>query len=146
MKDKPTCVISDVSTGRLTSQSSFLLPQWGGIFILNDENNSPSLHLSHDKLRPVFQNFATQLAALLGVPSVPPGLNMGKSPFLSNWQLDALLRRRALQNAQGTQDTLYSIVKLVDQIDNMPVGQVVRDDILDALTSLHEVRSQLMSY
>jgi phosphatidylinositol glycan class S len=71
---------------------------------------------------------------------------MGKSPLPSDWQLDALLRRRALQNVQGTQDTLHSIVKLVDQIDNMPVGQVVRDDVLDALTSLHEVRTELTSY
>ncbi|KAJ8586391.1 hypothetical protein M405DRAFT_795638 [Rhizopogon salebrosus TDB-379] len=124
--------------GHPTSQSSFLLPQWGGIFILNDEFDSHSLHLSHDDLKPVFHNFATQLAALLGVPPVPPGLSMGKSPLPSDWQLDALLRRRALQNVQGTQDTLHSIVKLVDQIDNMPVGQVVRDDVLDALTSLHE--------
>ncbi|OJA17660.1 hypothetical protein AZE42_03010 [Rhizopogon vesiculosus] len=124
--------------GRPTSQSSFLLPQWGGIFILNNEHNSPPSHLSQDELKPVFRNFATQLAALLGVPPVPPGLSVGERPILSDWQLDALLRRRALQNVQGTQDTLYSIVKLVDQIDNMPVGQVVRDDVLDALASLHE--------
>ncbi|OAX42620.1 hypothetical protein K503DRAFT_826775 [Rhizopogon vinicolor AM-OR11-026] len=124
--------------GRPTSQNSFLLPQWGGIFILNDELDSPSSHLSQDKLEPVFRNFAIQLAALLGVPPVPLGLSVGERPILSDWQLDALLRRRALQNVQGTQDTLYSIVKLVDQIDNMPVGQVVRDDILDALASLHE--------
>ncbi|KAG0704920.1 phosphatidylinositol-glycan biosynthesis class S protein-domain-containing protein [Suillus ampliporus] len=124
--------------GRPTSQSSFLLPQWGSIFILNDEHNPSSLHLSYNDLKPVFRNFATQLAALLGVPPVPIGLSVGESTILSDWQLDALLRRRALQNVQGSQDTLYSIVKLVDQINNMPVGQVVRDDVLDALASLHE--------
>jgi phosphatidylinositol glycan class S len=125
------------SEGRPTNQSSFLLPQWGSIFVLNNEINSSSLHLSYNDLKPVFRNFATQLAALLGVPPVPLGLSMEGS-FLSDWQLDALLRRRALQNVQGSQDTLYSIVKLVDQINNMPVGQVVRDDVLDALASLHE--------
>lgn len=77
------------------------------------------------------------------MPPVPPGLSVGGSPILSDWQLDALLRRRALQNVQGSQDTLYSIVKLVDQIDNMPVGQVVRNDVLDALSFLHEVRSAI---
>ena len=134
-------VISDLSTGCPTSQSSFLLPQWGSIFILNDELSSSSLHLSYNDLKPVFRNFATQLAALLGVPPVPPGLNVEGNLVLSDWQLDALLRRRALQNVQGSHDTLHSIMKLVDQIDNMPVGQVVRDDVLDALASLHEVRS-----
>jgi hypothetical protein len=133
-------IISDLLIGRPTNQSSFLLPQWGSIFVLNNEINSSSLHLSYNDLKPVFRNFATQLAALLGVPPVPLGLSMEGS-FLSDWQLDALLRRRALQNVQGSQDTLYSIVKLVDQINNMPVGQVVRDDVLDALASLHEVRS-----
>ncbi|KAG2117296.1 phosphatidylinositol-glycan biosynthesis class S protein-domain-containing protein [Suillus discolor] len=125
------------SEGRPINQSSFLLPQWGSIFILNNELNSSSLHLSYNDLKPVFRNFATQLAALLGVPPVPLGLSMEGS-FLSDWQLDALLRHRALQNVQGSQDTLHSIIKLVDQINNMPVGQVVRDDVLDALASLHE--------
>ncbi|KAG1812389.1 phosphatidylinositol-glycan biosynthesis class S protein-domain-containing protein [Suillus variegatus] len=125
------------SEGRPINQSSFLLPQWGSIFILNNELNSSSLHLSYNDLKPVFRNFATQLAALLGVPPVPLGLIMEGS-FLSDWQLDALLRHRALQNVQGSQDTLHSIIKLVDQINNMPVGQVVRDDVLDALASLHE--------
>ncbi|OAX39231.1 hypothetical protein K503DRAFT_792056 [Rhizopogon vinicolor AM-OR11-026] len=100
---------------------------WGGIFILNNELNSPSSHLSQAGLKPVFRNSATQLSVLLGVPPVPRGLN-----------LDALLHRRALQNVQDTQDTLYSIVKLLDHIDNVPVGQVVRDDVLDGLASLHD--------
>lgn len=126
------------SEGRPTNQSSFLLPQWGSIFILNNEFNSSSSHLSYNDLKPIFRNFATQLAALLGVPPVPLGLSMEESSVLSDWQLDALLRRRAFQNVQGSQDTLHSIVKLVDQINNMPVGQVVRDDVLDALASLHE--------
>ncbi|KAG2134845.1 phosphatidylinositol-glycan biosynthesis class S protein [Suillus clintonianus] len=124
--------------GRPTNQNSFLLPQWGSIFILNNELDSSSLHLSYNDLKPVFRNFATQLTALLGVPPVPLGLSMEESSALSDWQLDTLLRRRALQNVQGSQDTLHSIVKLVDQINNMPVGQVVRDDVLDALASLHE--------
>ncbi|KAG2361157.1 hypothetical protein BDR07DRAFT_1287984, partial [Suillus spraguei] len=133
----PMNIIDSEGKCRPTNQSSFLLPQWGSIFILNNELSS-SLHLSHDNLKPVFRNFATQLAALLGVPPVPLGLSMEESSVLSDWQLDALLRRRALQNVQGSQDTLLSIVKLVDQINNMPVGQVVRDDVLDALASLHE--------
>ncbi|KAG1720043.1 phosphatidylinositol-glycan biosynthesis class S protein-domain-containing protein [Suillus lakei] len=126
------------SEGRPANQSSFILPQWGSIFILNNELNSSPLHLSYNDLKPVFHNFATQLAALLGVPPVPLGLSVEESCILSDWQLDALLRRRAWQNVQGSQDTLHSIVKLVDQINNMPVGQVVRDDVLDALASLHE--------
>jgi phosphatidylinositol glycan class S len=61
------------------------------------------------------------------------------APVLTGWQLDALLRRRALENAEGAQDTLKSIVKLVDQIENMPVGQNVKGDVQDSLTALDQV-------
>jgi len=49
------------------------------------------------------------------------------------------MRRRSLENARGSQETLQSIVKLVDQIENMPVGQDVLGDIQDALAALEEV-------
>lgn len=72
---------------------------------------------------------------------LPPGLSSSnhQSP-LTGWQFDALIRRRALENSQGSQNTLKSIVKLVDQIGNMPVGQNVKGDVLDALTALDKVR------
>jgi GPI-anchor transamidase subunit S len=50
------------------------------------------------------------------------------------------MRRRTLENAHGSQETLQSIVKLVDQIENMPVGQDVLGDVHNALTALEEVR------
>jgi len=90
----------------------------------------------------VFSSFSTQLLALLGAPPLPQAITHSTTDrafFLSDWQLDALIRRRALENAQGSQDTLQSIVKLVDQIGNMPVGEDVRDDIEDALTALASV-------
>lgn len=123
---------------------AFLLPQWGGIVI----HNPPPGYLNNDKLpaadlRSVFSSFSKQLLALLGAPPLPQAIThstTGRASFLSDWQLDALIRRRALENAQGSQDTLRSIVKLVDQIENMPVGEDVRDDIEDALIALANVR------
>ena len=90
----------------------------------------------------MFSSFSKQLLALLGAPPLPQSVTHSttdRASFLSDWQLDALIRRRALENAQGSQDTLRSIVKLVDQIENMPVGEDVRDDIEDALISLANV-------
>lgn len=51
------------------------------------------------------------------------------------------MRRRAEENVKGTQETLTSIVKLVDQIDNMPVKEDVRDDVQGALDALEKVRT-----
>lgn len=49
------------------------------------------------------------------------------------------MRRRALENARGTQETLTSIVKLVNQINNMPVKEDVKGDVQGALNALEKV-------
>lgn len=113
-----------------------MLPQWGGIVIYN-----PGSDLDVDQqpnLNPVYSLFANQVYSLLGVPLLPSQVINTDSP-ITDWQLDALLRRRALENAQGSQETLLSIVKLVDQIENMPVGEDVRGDVEDALDALTKV-------
>lgn len=125
--------------GLPTSSDAFLLPQWGGIVIYNPPADLQShIKLPSSALNSVFSTFANQLLALLGVPSLPPDVQTDAS-LLTGWQLDALLRRRALENAEGAQDTLKSIVKLVDQIENMPVGQNVKGDVQDSLTALDQV-------
>lgn len=94
----------------------------------------------HD-LDAIFSSFADQLLGLLGVPSLPPSIKCTRDvkPCITDWQLDALLRRRTLENASGSQDTLLSIIKLVNQINNMPVGEDVRDDVECALSALTQV-------
>jgi len=129
--------------GSPSLSNAFLLPQWGGIAILNlAEETSSGVELLSTTLEPIFSTFSNQLLALLGVPHLLPDVN--RSPdegnlVLSDWQLDALMRRRSLENAHGSQETLQSIIKLVDQIENMPVGQGVLGDIHDALTALEEM-------
>lgn len=81
---------------------------------------------------------------LLGVSRLPAGVDVqaieaSSEVPLTPWQLDALLRRRALENAQSARDTLLSTVKLVNQIESMPVDQFVRDDVQDALSALEKV-------
>ena len=63
--------------------------------------------------------------------------------MLTDWQLDALMRRRTLENAERAKDTLRSIVKLVDEIQNMPVDKDVRNDVVNALNELDEVNLPL---
>lgn len=84
--------------------------------------------------------FLSQLLALLGVPPLPPSARPAQSnSTLTNWQLDALLRRRILENVDKSAETLGSIVQLVDQIENMPVGAGVRGDVQNALGALDKV-------
>jgi phosphatidylinositol glycan class S len=49
------------------------------------------------------------------------------------------MRRRAIENSKEVQDTLMSIVKLVNQIENMPVKDDVKNDVQGALYALEKV-------
>ncbi|KAG6899115.1 hypothetical protein C0993_000767, partial [Termitomyces sp. T159_Od127] len=124
--------------GTVSPSISFLLPQWGAIVIFNPDESSQETKLASTSLDTIFTTFSEHLLSLLGVPKLFTSTpNMSNE--LSQWQIDALLRYRTLINIQVSQDTLRSIVSLVDQIENMPVGQDVRDDVQGALLALEEV-------
>lgn len=79
------------------------------------------------------------------MPSLPSNVELIGGPEggalpLSEWQVDALMRRRTRENVEGAVQTLNSIVKLVDQLKNMPVGMDVKGDVLHSLEQLEEVR------
>lgn len=101
-------------------------------------------HLSTEDLDNSFKIFRHQLHTLLGIPELPARVLANKTDTFTNWQLDALVRRRVWENVKGTQETLSSIVKLVDQIENMPVGQDVKGDVQNALKSLEQVSTIFM--
>jgi phosphatidylinositol glycan class S len=130
-------------SGTTSRSTAFLLPQWGGIVLFNPPPPSDlhqHTHLSSHSLTPIMNSFSTQLLALLGVPPLPPAVRCTQSnSSLTDWQLDALLRRRILENVDKSTKTLGSIVQLVDQIENMPVGPDVRGDVQDALIALDKV-------
>ncbi|KAI1784545.1 phosphatidylinositol-glycan biosynthesis class S protein [Ganoderma leucocontextum] len=137
----------------ISPSNAFLLPQWGGIVLLNPSSSTPDplSHLTPSDLDSTFNTFAYQLLTLLGVPGLPPSVrsvapteSVPEEPF-TDWELDALLRRRAIENVWGSTETLESIVRLVDQIDGMPVGQDVRGDIQDALSALDNVHETARS-
>lgn len=102
---------------------------------------TPHLHLTSKNLAHPFALFDTQLKALLGIQPLPQGVQYtATSPApLSQWQVDALVRHRVLENMHGSIDTVNSIVKLVDRIKGMPVGGTVKSDIEQALDALEEV-------
>jgi GPI-anchor transamidase subunit S len=123
------------------SSDAFILPQWGGIVLLNLPADGPSkLRLTETELDHVFSGFRAQLLKLIGVSELPPEVRSAEPSLpLTDFQLDTLYRQRAFENAGSSKETLQSIVKLVDQIPNMPVGQDVRDDVLEALSALEVV-------
>lgn len=128
--------------GKPSSSSSFILPQWGGVVMFNPPETQV---LRVDDLLSPSAAFLGQLHSLLGVPRSPALVNhQPREAGLSSWQLDTMLRKRSIENIRDSQDTLRSIVRLVNQIENMPVGEKVRgavDASLAALRQLQSVRS-----
>ncbi|KAJ3484833.1 hypothetical protein NLI96_g5363 [Meripilus lineatus] len=118
----------------VTNSNAFILPQWGGIVVLN----SPKEHLSIDDLHSTFGIFESQLHALLAVPTLPADVTSDEIGPFTDWQLDALVRRRTRENFGDSRETLESIILLVNQISNMPVGQDVKGDVQDALSALDQ--------
>ena len=149
-KHSPLHIFEEGVEGRasISPSNAFLLPQWGGIVLLNPSSATPNPlpRLGLSDLDSIFNTFAYQLLTLLGVPGLPPSVRSvaakadGPQEPFTDWELDALLRRRAIENVWGSTETLESIVRLVDQIESMPVGQDVRGDIQDALAALDDVR------
>ncbi|VDC00112.1 unnamed protein product [Peniophora sp. CBMAI 1063] len=124
--------------GEVTNSSAFILPQWGGIVIANQPSDaSASRSLSVQDLDGTFALFRKQLLTLVGVSEPPADFELSNAPAgISDWQLDTLYRQRALENVESSKETLQSILKLVDQIPNMPVGQDVKGDFQSALDEL----------
>uniref|UniRef100_D8QHB6 GPI transamidase component PIG-S n=1 Tax=Schizophyllum commune (strain H4-8 / FGSC 9210) TaxID=578458 RepID=D8QHB6_SCHCM len=129
---RPLYILND--SGEPSPSRAFLIPQWGGIVLADTDllTSDPAAQVDT-----AFATFRAQLVTLLGVPQLPAGITARvPSGHISAWQADALLRRRARESAQEARDTLSSISRLVDQIENMPVGARVRDDVQGALQAL----------
>lgn len=104
--DQTPLVISDSST------NSFLIPQWGGVTIMN----TPSHHLSSKDLDPVIDIFASQLLSLLGAPTVP------SSPPI---RLDMLSRMTTLRALRSTAASLGALARLHNHMPNIAIPKLV---------------------
>lgn len=121
-----------------TSRFAFLHPQRGGVVIMNPTTVSPTSFGRSFKL------FEQQLRKLLGVPT-PPHSSPGRSGQLQTWQVDALVRKRLLEAATETVDTLAAITQLVNSTPNMVVSRSVQfrvEQSLEHLALAKEVLAQ----
>lgn len=108
-----------------------------------------SYHLGLSALDATFIQFREHLYKLLAIPPLPAQLHScpdesGARPLvargladpLSPWQLDQVLRSRLAENAAEARQTLAGIVRLVDKIEEMQLGEGVRSLVLGAVRRL----------
>ena len=119
--------------------SSWLVPQWGGVTILNPpfgslEISEPPPILSKEILRPGLLTFSHQLLSLLGAPQSPPSL-----PF----QLQTLTRVRAASLLLSASSTLGSLARLTVALPSIAIPETVSIAVDTTLRHLHRTCNDL---
>lgn len=133
--------------GTLVSNATgWLIPQWGGVSLLNLGHEGAESQaipgkaglldsLSESEMDRAFATFEKQFGTLLGLQEVS---DLHESVSLA-LKLDALMRRRVVEASRESVKTLASIIRLVDKIENLGVGESVRGDVSRALALLAQV-------
>ncbi|GAB1216442.1 hypothetical protein ATERTT37_005657 [Aspergillus terreus] len=116
-----------------SAATSWIIPQWGGVFILNpplsttSENPSNPPHLSKESLGPAFMTFSHQLLTLLGAPATPTSL-----PF----RLQTLVRIRAADLLLSASSTMGSLARLTESLPSIPIPAAVATSVATTLSHL----------
>ncbi|OCF39417.1 phosphatidylinositol glycan, class S [Kwoniella heveanensis CBS 569] len=137
------------------SAQSFLLPQFGGVVLLNPPSSLPpseAYDLPLAALAPSVHLFTQHLYSLLALPTL---LDPGKihppppaSPFhppsplwqgITPWQVYQVYLSRGKENAEEAIKTLVGIKRLVAKIREMKVGEGVRGKVNGAVERLEKV-------
>lgn len=130
------------------SECSWLIPQWGGIQILNPSldphpvhgTSTLPQHLNKELLHLPFQTFASQLLSLLGVLQAS---DQAKARPLQ-LRLDAYKRLSTLTLYLKAASSLGSLARLAQRLSNIPIPRNVAQLVDDAISSLSSSRQAIL--
>ncbi len=138
--------VPDQSTSPLVVKgshaSSWLIPQWGGVVILNpwEHSNStlnsstPTTTLSKASIRPALLTFSQQLFHFLGAPQSPPSLPL---------QLQTLTRIRAASLLLSASSTMGSLARLTVALKSIAIPETVSVAVHTTLAQLRRTCDSL---
>ncbi|KAL9609192.1 MAG: hypothetical protein Q9167_006030 [Letrouitia subvulpina] len=98
--------------------TSWLIPQWGGVFILNPSVAVPGAvsKLSKEDIQPALLTFSRQLLSFLGAPQSPPSLPL---------QLKTLSRVQAASLLLSASSTMGSLARLTKALPSIAIPETV---------------------
>lgn len=101
-----------------SNSTSWLIPQWGSVFILNPEPETAGnlTVLNKEALQPAMLTFSHQLLSFLGVPHSPPSLPL---------QLQTLTRVRAASLLLSASSTMGSLARLTVALPSIAIPETV---------------------
>ena len=114
--------------------TSWLIPQWGGVVILNPSTDQPlagsiQSHLSKEALRPALLTFSHQLLSFLGAPQSPASIPL---------QLHTLTRVRAASLLLSASSTMGSLARLTVALPSIAIPETVSTAVDMTLSHLHK--------
>lgn len=110
--------------------SSWLVPQWGGVVILNPEDFNTTVDLSilsKEAIQPALLVFSHQLLSFLGAPQTPSSLPL---------QLQTLTRVRALSLLLSASSTMGSLAQLTVALPSIAIPETVSSAVDTTLSHL----------
>lgn len=126
--------VPDLSTSPLvvkgSQASSWLIPQWGGVVILNPQDanaTSNEATLSKESIQPALLTFSHQLLSFLGAPQTPPSLPL---------QLQTLTRIRAASLLLSASSTMGSLARLTVALPSIAIPETVSSAVDTTLMHL----------
>jgi phosphatidylinositol glycan class S len=143
------------SGGSNLSTNAFLIPQWGGVVVKNLNFTEENVILTTDSLHETMKIFISQLRTLMGVKNkvdwkfkeLLPGFSLNieqDSKFgITDWELDALLRTRSIQNMMDSVSTLQSFAQLLKSLETIPVLDHISRVVEHSLNSLKSAGESL---
>ena len=118
--------------------SSWLIPQWGGVTILNPSqtiNGAPRAHtMSEELIQPALFTFSHQLLSFMGAPQTPPSLPL---------QLQTLARVRAASLLLSASSTMGSLARLTVALPSIAIPETVSIAVETTLTNLRSTCNAL---
>lgn len=115
--------------------NSWLIPQWGGVHILNlpSESDTPSA-LTVDMLAPAMQTFLNQLISLFGLPQSPASLPL---------RISTLERVRAASLIFSASSTLGALAQVYQKLPSIPVPDNVAQSTHHTIAHLQQACNDL---
>ena len=119
--------------------TSWSIPQWGGVAILNPQTSAHSsgnqlLTLSKEDLQPALLIFSHQLLSFLGAPQSPSSIPM---------QLQTLTRLRAASLLLSASSTMGSLANLTVALPSIAIPESVSTAVDFTLDHLHKTCNAL---
>ena len=133
-----------------SKSNSFLVPRWGSMMFYNIENAKDfqgTLHHVVD-VKFVIRSFLEHFRTLVGIPIFNDYFKHEQIHFefpafhgLTDWELDALMRLRAMENSASSIHSLESLSNLLTKVRNIVINDQIANEVYTAVDAITNAKS-----